>query len=208
MSSRHKSVIRNVVLAAAALTAGVASAHGHGWGRDRDDYDGDERYYYPDEVIVTQPRYDEFVYARVVDVDPIVRRVAVYAPQQECWYEDREVYPQRGLDRQTTTPTIVGAVIGGVIGHQFGRGHSRDLGTVAGAVLGAAVGHDVAVRSGGSEVRSVERCATRGYPQYQERIEGYRVTYRYRGCEHTSVMPYDPGDRVRLRVGANMVVVP
>jgi len=157
--------------------------------------------------VVRRPS-EEFTYARVVDVDPIVHRVAVASPQRECWYEDREVYSPRGIDQRSATPTIVGAIIGGVIGHQFGSGYSRTVGTVAGAVLGASIGHDAAVRADGTEVRSVQRCRVNDQPQYQDRVDGYRVTYLYRGREYTTVMPYDPGNRVQLRSGVNMAVVP
>lgn len=201
-----KSWIRNAIVTSSVLGMAAVSAHGHDWdrGHDRDrDHDRYDRGSYYVRV-APQP---EFAYARVIDVDPIVRRVAYSQPQQDCWYEEREVYPRRGLDQDTTTPTIVGAIIGGVVGHQFGSGHARNVGTVAGVVLGASVGHDVAVRSGGSEVRSVQRCGVRDYPQYEERIDGYRVTYLHCGRRYTTVMPYDPGERVRVRVGANVVVV-
>jgi uncharacterized protein YcfJ len=36
--------------------------------------------------------------------------------------------------------------------------------------------------------------------QVEQRIDGYRVTYVYQGREYSTRMPYDPGDRVRIRV--------
>lgn len=209
MKSNLKSMVRSAVIGAGLLGAGAAFAHGHDWERHYDDrYDrADDGYYYAPVRVVRAP-VEEYRYARVVDVDPIVHRVAISAPQRDCWYEDREIYPPRGIDQQTAAPTIVGAIIGGVIGHQFGSGHARNVGTVAGAVLGASIGHDAAVRSGESQVRSVQRCSVRDYPQYEERVDSYRVTYVYCGREYTTVMPYDPGDRVQLRVGANVAVVP
>jgi len=215
VKSNLKSIARSALLAAGLLGAGAVLAHGNGWGngwsREHDDdryYDRDDAGYYSRDVRVVRPQFEGMAYARVIDVDPIVHRVAYSNPQRECWNEEREVYPQRGFDQQTAAPTIVGAVVGSVIGHQFGSGHSRDLGTVAGAVIGAAVGHDAAVRAGGAEVRSVQRCAVRDYPQYEERVAGYRVTYVYCGREYTTVMPYDPGERVRVRVDTNVVVTP
>ena len=35
--------------------------------------------------------------------------------------------------------------------------------------------------------------------RYEERIDGYDVTYRYHGRLHHTRMPYDPGKRVRVR---------
>jgi len=35
---------------------------------------------------------------------------------------------------------------------------------------------------------------------WEERVEGYRVTYVYHGREYTTRMPYDPGQRVRVNI--------
>lgn len=143
-----------------------------------------------------------FEYAPVVDVDPIMTRVRVIAPQRECWHEDREVVIQR-----SATPTVVGAIIGGVIGHQLGSGSSRGLATVAGAVLGASVGNDVSARGGRVDTRSIERCESYPSRTWIERVEGYRVTYVYRGREYATVMAYDPGNEIKLKVGIEVEVV-
>src|SRR5690348_10744727 len=37
--------------------------------------------------------------------------------------------------------------------------------------------------------------------------EGYRVTYEFRGQEYTTVMSYDPGSRIRIRVGRDIEVL-
>jgi uncharacterized protein YcfJ len=89
-----------------------------------------------------------------------------------------------------------------VIGHQFGSGRGQDAATVAGAVIGSGVGYDSARRRQGTtaEERVVQRCATRYEKEYEERIDGYRVTYEYNGREFTTRMPYDPGERIRVRV--------
>lgn len=42
---------------------------------------------------------------------------------------------------------------------------------------------------------------------YTERIDGYRVTYVFRGREYTTRMAYDPGSRVRIRVGDGIEVI-
>jgi uncharacterized protein YcfJ len=150
-------------------------------------------------------RYDGGVYdyAKVVDVDPIMRQVRVETPRRECWNEVREVRDTR--DSHSKGGMVLGGIIGGVVGHQIGHGHGRDVATVAGTLIGAAVGHDIAAERAAyrySEPReeSVERCAVRYEQDYHERIEGYRVTYRYQGREYTTRLPYDPGDRIRIRV--------
>ena len=45
-----------------------------------------------------------------------------------------------------------------------------------------------------------ERCEVRYDEEYEERIEGYRVTYEYNGMPQDHALPYDPGDRIRVRV--------
>jgi uncharacterized protein YcfJ len=142
-------------------------------------------------------------YARVIGVDPIMRRVRVSAPSQDCWDESRTVYPQRG---GTAGSTIVGGLIGGVIGHQFGHG-DRHIGTIAGSVIGAAIGNDVGARRAAENdayaqpvERTVQRCNVSYRDEWEDRIDGYRVTYVYRGREFTTRMPYDPGPRVRVNV--------
>ncbi|MCI0749916.1 MAG: glycine zipper 2TM domain-containing protein, partial [Nevskiales bacterium] len=102
---------------------------------------------------------------------------------------------------------LVGGIIGGVIGHQFGKGHGQDAATIAGALIGAS--H--AGRHHGRHV--VERtayattCQTVHTVRYEERIEGYDVTYTYRGQIYHAQMSYDPGQRVRIRVEVTPHVV-
>lgn len=148
-------------------------------------------------------RYDGggYDYAKVTDVDPIVHQVRIETPRRECWDEVREVRSTRYDDK---SGMVLGGIIGGVMGHEIAnRGH-KDVGAVAGTLLGAAVGHDIASRNGSrySETReeTVERCAVRYEEEYEERIEGYRVTYEYHGREFTTRLPYDPGERIRVRV--------
>ena len=46
----------------------------------------------------------------------------------------------------------------------------------------------------------MQRCDVRYEHEYEERIDGYRVTYEYNGREYTTRMPYDPGERIKVRV--------
>jgi uncharacterized protein YcfJ len=156
----------------------------------------------------------DYDYARVVDVDPIVHKVRVTVPQRECWtetrYEDVSYAESTGGGprRGSAGSMILGGIIGAAIGNQIGSGDGRRAATVAGAVIGSAVGHDVADRRNGRYERVVtesrpyeaERCEVRHEEHYEERIEGYRVTYVYNGIRQTTRLPYDPGDRIRVRV--------
>lgn len=184
--------VTGLVSAGLLLSAQAAFADPHNWQGRR--YD--------------RPEYD---YARVVDVDPIVRHVRVSTPRRECWTETRyEEVRTGGYDprRGTAGSTILGGIIGAAIGNQIGRGDGRRAATVAGAVIGSAIGHDVGDRRAANagpvytEQRpyEAERCEVRYEESYQDQIEGYRVTYVYAGRRQVTELPYDPGDRIRVRV--------
>ena len=42
---------------------------------------------------------------------------------------------------------------------------------------------------------------------YEERVDGYHVTYEFRGRQYNTVMSYDPGDHIRIRVGNGIEVL-
>jgi uncharacterized protein YcfJ len=157
----------------------------------------------------------DYDYARVVDVEPIVHRVRVSVPNRECWTETRYEdvsYSERvqgaPRPRGAAGSMILGGIIGAAIGNQIGSGDGRRAATVAGAVIGSAIGHDAADRRNGRYERVVtesrpyeaERCEVRYDERFEERIEGYHVTYVYNGITQTTRLPYDPGDRIRVRV--------
>ncbi len=145
-------------------------------------------------------RYD---YARVLSAEPIVRYVTVTTPVRDCW-RDVEYYTVNRPAPGVGASTVAGAVIGGVIGHQFGSGRGNDAATAAGTIIGAAIGSEAGRNRHGyiSErySRPVTRCETRIEERQEERIDGYRVTYQYRGERYQTRMPYDPGRELRVRV--------
>jgi uncharacterized protein YcfJ len=191
-------VVTGLLTSGLLLTGQAAFAdNGHHYGRDR---------------WKARPASD-YAYARVVDVDPIVRHIRVSVPKQECWtetrYEDVSYRERTGpAPRGSAGSMILGGIIGAAIGNQIGSGDGRRAATVAGAVIGSAVGHDVGDRRNGRTERVVtesrpyeaERCEVRHDERFEERIEGYRVTYEYNGIRQTTQLPYDPGDRIRVRV--------
>ncbi|MGH8189346.1 MAG: glycine zipper 2TM domain-containing protein, partial [Steroidobacteraceae bacterium] len=147
--------------------------------------------------------HGEYDYAPVTHVQPIVRQVRIETPRRECWDDVRYVDSRPHVsDPAVGGRTLIGGIIGGVIGSQFGSGRGRDAATVAGTLIGARVGYDSAERRYGSHAREevVQRCDVRYDHEYEERIEGYRVTYQYNGREYTTRLPYDPGERIRVRV--------
>jgi uncharacterized protein YcfJ len=137
------------------------------------------------------------VSARVVDVEPLVRRVTVNRPRQECWDEIvRE--PVRPFGVAGTT--AAGSIVGAAIGRQFGSGNDRDILTVLGAVAGGAVARERAIRNGAGAVRdvAVQRCEVVHDRVTEEVVDGYLVTYRLDGRNYTMRTDRHPGDWVQL----------
>jgi len=146
---------------------------------------------------------DVYDYARVLEARPIVRHVQVQVPVRECWQET--VYREHHSPAGTVGPAIAGGLIGGAIGHQFGSGSGRTAMTMVGALVGSAIAHDVAhaQAAGGTYSRTaypVERCETRYDYRTEERVEGYHVTYRYKGRVYATRTADHPGKRIRVRV--------
>jgi uncharacterized protein YcfJ len=200
VSSSNKAVV-GVVAAVIAFASAGALAQDERYDRRYDDR-YDERH---------DRGYDgDYDYAKVIDVEPLTRRVRVTTPTRECWDETRtEPAPYYGPSRERGGATLLGAAIGAVIGHQIGHGSGRRAATVAGAVVGGAIARDQAdrraARNGGYAAvppreYTVERCQTRYDEQWEERVDGYRVTYVYNGRRQVTTLPYKPGDRIRVRV--------
>jgi len=197
MNIRSKIVSKGVLVALAALGAsGAAQADQPYWAKGRDH----------------QERHHRDVYARVVDVDPIVRRVRVSSPERQCWNEERPVYGGGG--RTVARSTIVGGLIGAAVGHRIGHhvdGHNPAAiigGSLVGAAIGNSIGENRAARNGeygqvGYE--TVQRCDVRHRDYWEDRVDGYRVTYVYEGRRYTTRMPYDPGRRIRIDVNVRPV---
>ena len=170
---------------AIAAAAGLALASGAALGDDRYEGDGD---------------YD---FAPVVNVEPLRHQVRVSEPVRECWQEANYA-SDRPFSSNHVGATLLGSAIGIALGNQVGHGRGKDVARVAGAVIGGAIGHNVSVDRERQEYsdggRSYERCDVRYRDSYEERIDGYRVTYEYAGRQYVTRMPYDPGERIRVRV--------
>ena len=102
-----------------------------------------------------------------------------------------------------SVPLLVGGLLGGIIGHQFGSGRGNKVATAAGTPIGAHIGHDAVngdVKGEKTVVGYEEHCKTRQRISYEEVIDGYDVTYEYRGRRYHVEMPYDPGERIKMRI--------
>ena len=137
--------------------------------------------------------------ARVTHVEPIYRTVRVNEPRRECWTEEVHYSrPQHGSNK--AGGMIIGGLIGGAIGHNIEDSRNAPL---VGALIGSAIGHDVAGKNRrGSTHHTVleEHCQTVNNYYEEEQIDGYRVTYRYRGHTYTTRTDEHPGDRIKVRV--------
>ena len=134
--------------------------------------------------------------ARVISVAPQVEQIN--QPRQECRteYVTTQRPQQRGIGG-----SVVGGVAGGILGNQVGNGNGRTAATAAGAIVGAIVGDRLENNNSApavTEQQPVQRCYM--VDSWQTRNTGYSVTYEYHGHTYTALMPYDPGQRMRVRV--------
>lgn len=138
-------------------------------------------------------------YARVVKIDPIIRRVKMNLPRKDCWKEEREVHTRGNHAPQAT---IAGGIIGGALGHEVGRGEDRGLTTAMGTVIGAVVGHEMGKGQGRDKVKTIteRHCREVSDTRHEEQVVGYEVHYRYNGEHYHTTMRSQPGPRIRVRV--------
>jgi len=136
-------------------------------------------------------------YARVVSVVPQMEQVN--QPRRECKTEYVQQVQPRG--QRNVGGSILGGLAGGIIGNQVGGGNGRTAATAAGAIAGAIVGDRLENNENGEATtieQPVRKCHT--VDHWESRPNGYAVTYEYRGRTHTSIMSYDPGEKIKLHV--------
>ncbi|MEM7564200.1 MAG: glycine zipper 2TM domain-containing protein [Pseudomonadota bacterium] len=155
-------------------------------------------------------RSDLYEYAKVVDVQPIYREVRVSSPIRECW--DEPVYHTQHQHHKSAGGMLAGGLIGGIIGHQIGKGNGNKVATAVGTLIGAQIGHEAVNGDHKSHRQSRELagyeevCKTRHRVSYEEVVDGYDVTYKYRGKRYHIEMPYDPGKRIKMRIQFTPVI--
>lgn len=132
-----------------------------------------------------------FGYANVLRVTPVY--------DQYTTTEQRCDGPPQPVAKDTTGGTLLGAVVGGVIGSTMGRGSGRKAAVVGGAVVGGVVGNQIAKDSGPDYVAPGCRMVQVTHDGDGPPI-GFDVEYDYKGDVYSTRMPYDPGNRIRVRV--------
>ncbi|NIO40599.1 MAG: glycine zipper 2TM domain-containing protein [Burkholderiales bacterium] len=133
-------------------------------------------------------------YARVIEVTPQYEEVNV--PRREC---TSEYVPEQGHRRGSFAGPLIGGIAGGILGAQVGKGSGRIASSATGAAIGAIVGDRLSERNeDGYHEREVRRCEL--VDHWETQLTGYRVVYRYHGHIQSTILPYDPGRRLRVRV--------
>ena len=142
-------------------------------------------------------------HAKVVMVKPIYRTVEISTPRQECWTTEVHHHAGHGYSGpNSASGMLVGGLLGGIIGHQIGGGDGKKLATIAGTLIGSKIGHaKVNPPQHRSAYNTEEKhCKTTYDTHTEERIDAYRVVYRYKGEIYKTRLSYDPGERLRVRV--------
>lgn len=150
---------------------------------------------------------DDFVVeAPVTRVEPLVTTVDVSTPKEVCW---NEPVSERTRSHRSNTPVIVGGAIGGLVGAALGDGRRSRRGLAAvGALLGAGAGYRHSVRHARPSTTYVTQqriCEIQHVTHQEERIDGYRVTYEYRGRSFVTHTATDPGPTIPVTVSVQPV---
>jgi uncharacterized protein YcfJ len=149
---------------------------------------------------------DFVIEAPVTHVETLVRIVDVSTPKEICW--DERVRHHSPAYR-SNTPVIVGGAIGGLVGAALGDGRRSRRGLAAvGALVGAGAGYQHSVRTarpGHTYVTTERVCEIEQVTHQEERIDGYRVTYEYRGRSFVTRTATHPGDTIPVTVSVEPV---
>ena len=183
--AKMPTMISTTLVIAALVFAGVASAADKQQGHKKS---------------IHEPRHDLYEYATVLEARPLYREVRVSQPVRECW--DAPVY-HTGREHKSAGGMLAGGLIGGIIGHQIGKGRGNKVATAMGTLIGAQIGHQAVnadVRREPTLAGYEEHCKTHRQVSYEEVQDGYDVTYEYRSRQYQLVMPYDPGEHIKMRI--------
>lgn len=167
-----------------------------------------------------------YVYADVVDVEPLIQRHTVREPHEECTRDSYATssYGRHGSHRHhgrhdyhqdyhrgshgNGAATLLGGVIGGLLGSQFGGGNGKKALAITGAMVGASIANQASRRRLETHTSryAPQRCTTVVTSREVETTTGYDVRYHYQGQEFVKRVEEHPGDRIRVRVDVTPVV--
>lgn len=144
---------------------------------------------------------DNFIVkAKVINVTPIFKYVTINTPTERC-YKERVTHTDYN-DGNRGGRMLLGGIIGGVIGNNIGRGESRKARAVVGALIGSQIGSSIADKHAYTQQYAgyQQRCDVQNVSETRKQLDGYNVSYKFRGRMFTTRMPYDPGHKIKLRV--------
>jgi uncharacterized protein YcfJ len=182
--------MKTLVLAVVAAVGTIASPAFAAFDRYGNYYDS--RTYYD-----SRDAYRRGDAARVISSQPVY---AAADTREECWNPREGRYQDRNEshDSNRVAGTALGAIAGGVIGHQIG---DNNAGTVAGAILGGIAGNQIQ-RHVQDDRNDLDLSTCRTVANGPDTLQGYDVTYEYRGQQYTTRMASAP-DRF-LRLGSDI----
>lgn len=139
--------------------------------------------------------YDSYGdFGRVVAARPIYRQVAIDVPHESCRVQTVARESRRG---DSFGGTVVGGLVGAAIGHELGNG--RGSATAVGGLIGASIGNEAGSKRT-VRYRDEEVCRTSYRTEYEQRIIGYDVSYKYQGRIYQTRTDRHPGDRIAVSV--------
>ena len=137
---------------------------------------------------------ERYVYADVVDYQPVYGDVRTPQRRQVC-YEERVEH----RSRPSAAGPILGAIAGALIGNAIDGGYNRGAGTFIGGVAGAAIGGSVAeANAGPGGVSYQEVCDDVVEYRNEHGITGYDVIYRYDGFTGQTFAGSEPGQTIQV----------
>jgi uncharacterized protein YcfJ len=136
-------------------------------------------------------------YAHVSSVKPIIETIEHRVPQQ-CNHRSSH-YNTNYNNKRSATPMIIGTIIGAAIGNELGHKKSNQrVGAAVGGILGGSIGYDI---SNKHRVNTTSRHRCDDYAiEYEERVVGYDVSYRYRGMTYQTTTREHPGRKIQLKL--------
>lgn len=130
--------------------------------------------------------------ARVVSYEPILKEETVYIPHEQCYKKKQKIYT-------VTHPAGEGTRLGGQLGHDVAT-LSSPLSQTSGMVItlgGALLGH-LFEREKNSHYIETPVCEVRHTPERKTIIDGFLVTYEYKGQYYQTRTKVKPGTRIRI----------
>lgn len=143
-------------------------------------------------VILSTSAHSYEVEARVVSYEPIMKEETVYIPHEQCYKKKQKIYT-------VTHPAGEGTRLGGQFGHDVAT-LSSPLSQTSGMVItlgGALIGH-LFEREKNSHYIETPVCEVRHTPERKTTIDGFLVTYEYKGQYYQTRTKVKPGTRIRI----------